>query len=152
MTLSNPQSTKYLSDMFFADLNKIAPLLSWSQILLDDVYSLIGASGSRVAELGHPHLTLHAWESCMRKHTDHVVRALALGEGRCLPRYIGPVVPLVDLHSVNLDSLQDHVVEHAPRDVRGVDLNEREALPPKQGSRKRRGNTEALIQARFSAW
>ena len=42
---------------------------SWSQILLDDIYSLIGATDSRIAELGDPQLTPHVWASCMREHT-----------------------------------------------------------------------------------
>ena len=45
---------------------------SWSQILLDDTHSLIGASGSRLAELGDSQLTPHAWASCMRKHTGMI--------------------------------------------------------------------------------
>ena len=42
---------------------------SWSHILLDDIYYLIGAFGSRLAKLGDPQLTPHAWAICMRKHT-----------------------------------------------------------------------------------
>ena len=41
---------------------------SWSQILLDDIYSLISASGSRLTDLGDPQLFPHGWASCMREH------------------------------------------------------------------------------------
>ena len=41
---------------------------SWSQTILDDIYSLVSASGSRLADLGDPQLTPHAWPRCMREH------------------------------------------------------------------------------------
>ena len=41
---------------------------SWSQTILDDIYSLVSASGSRLADLGDPQLTPHAWARCMREH------------------------------------------------------------------------------------
>ena len=102
MTINNPESAKSLTTVeirarrlaYCPRLLKHAPqgllaLLqspyrkrlvhrSWSQTILDDIYSLIRASGSRLADLGDPQLTPHACARCMRDHPK-MIKKLADG-------------------------------------------------------------------------